>query len=151
VAVTGSRERFVPLLLEADESEPILRGYLDDGELFELRAEGRPVGVALLLRDDDVIEIKNIALTASERGRGLGRAAIEAIAAYASTRGARRLLVGTADVSAGAIAFYGACGFASAGIRPRFFDAYPHPVVEDGRVAHDMVLFERALMAGDDG
>jgi GNAT superfamily N-acetyltransferase len=151
VAVTGSREPFVPLLLEADESEQVLRGYLDDGELFELRAEGRPVGVALLLRDDDAVEIKNIALSASERGRGLGRAAIEAIAAYASTRGARRLLVGTADVSAGTIAFYGACGFASAGIRARFFDAYPHPVVEDGRVAHDMVLFERALLAGDDG
>ena len=141
----------MPLLLEADESEPVLRGYLDDGELFELRAEGRPVGVALLLRDGDAVEIKNIALGVSERGRGLGRAAIEAIAAYAATRGARRLLVGTADVSAGAIAFYGACGFRNAGVRDRFFDAYPHPVVEDGRVAHDMILFERTLTAGDDG
>ena len=49
------------------------------------------------------------------------------------------------------IAFYGACGFRNVGVRARFFDAYPHPVVEDGRVAHDMVLFERALTAGDDG
>ena len=149
--MTGSREPFVPLLLEADESEPVLRGYLDDGELFELRAEGRAVGVALLLRDDDAVEIKNIALGASERGRGLGRAAIVAIAAYAAERGARGLLVGTADVGAGAIACYGACGFRNAGVRVRFFDAYPHPVVEDGHVAHDMVLFERVLMAGDAG
>ena len=37
---------------------------------------------------------------------------------YAATRGARRLLVGTADVSADAIAFYGACGFPECG-RPR--------------------------------
>lgn len=151
MAVTASREPFVPLLLEADESEPVLRGYLDDGELFELRADGRAVGVALLLRDGDAVEIKNIALAASERGRGLGRAAIEAIATYAATRGARRLLVGTADVSVGTIAFYGACGFRDAGVRARFFDAYPQPVVEDGRVARDMVLFERALVAGNDG
>jgi ribosomal protein S18 acetylase RimI-like enzyme len=137
----------VPLLLEADESEPVLRGYLGQGELFELRAAGRPVGVVLLLREDDEVEIKNIAVRATERGRGVGRGAIEAIAGHAADVGARRLVVGTADVSTGTIAFYRACGFTPAGVRARFFDVYPSPIVEDGRVAHDMVLFERSLVA----
>src|SRR5207248_493709 len=34
--VEGSRELFLPLLLEADESEPIVRTYLEDGELFAI-------------------------------------------------------------------------------------------------------------------
>jgi GNAT superfamily N-acetyltransferase len=138
----------VPLLLEADESEPVLRAYLDEGELFELRADGRSVGVVLLLRERDAIEIMNIALREEERGRGFGRGALEAIADHAVGAGVRRLVVGTADVSAGTIAFYLACGFVRAGARVGFFDTYPRPVVEDGRVAHDMVLFERALDVG---
>lgn len=149
VPVAGSREPFVPVLLEADESEAVLRGYLDDGSLFELREAGRTIGVALLLRDGDAVEIKNIALYPGERGRGLGRGAIDAIAAHARADGARLLTVGTADASVGTIAFYRACGFRDAGTRAGFFDAYPEPVVEDGRVAHDMVLFERALDLDD--
>ena len=151
VPVVGVREPFVPLLLEADESEAVLRGYLADGDLFELREAGRTIGVALLLREGDMVEIKNIALEASERGRGLGRDAIDAIAAHARADGARVLTVGTADVSVGTIAFYRACGFRDAGVRAAFFDAYPEPVVEDGRVAHDMVLFQRALDPTDGG
>ena len=149
VQVAGSREPFVPLLLEADESEAVLRGYLESGGLFELREAGRAIGVVLLLDDGDAVEIKNIALRASERGRGAGRSAIDAIAAHAHAAGARLLTVGTADVSAGTIAFYRACGFHDAGVRAGFFDAYPEPVVEDGRVAHDMVLFERTLALED--
>ncbi|HTG47289.1 MAG TPA: GNAT family N-acetyltransferase, partial [Actinomycetota bacterium] len=67
---------------------------------------------------------------------------------HARASGAHRLVVGTADVSAGTIAFYRACGFADAGVRAGSFDVYPEPVVEGGRVAHDMVLFERRLDGG---
>ena len=149
--MTGSREPFVPLLLEADESEPVLRGYLDDGELFELRAEGRPVGVALLLRDGDAVEIKNIALARvgawprSRPGVDRGDRGVRDHRGRTPTprrhRGRQRRRRSRSTKRAGS---------ASAGVRARFFDAYPHPVVEDGRVAHDMVLFERALTAGDD-
>jgi ribosomal protein S18 acetylase RimI-like enzyme len=141
VRVRGERERFVPWLLEADESEPILRSYLDDGELYEVRGDHRAIGVCLLLSAGDEMEIKNIALDETARGRGNGRAAISEIAGLARSRGMRRLLVGTADTSAGTIAFYRRVGFHEAGIRHGFFDGYPEPVVEDGRVAHDMLLF----------
>ena len=150
--VDGDRGAFIPLLLEADESEPMVRGYLEDGELFELTADsGGPaaaeaVGVVLLtLTEPDALEIKNIALRAEHRGRGLGRAAIGAIAAEARSRGAGRLLVGTADSSVGTIAFYRACGFRDAGRLEGFFDTYPEPVIEDGVQAHGMILFEMSL------
>jgi ribosomal protein S18 acetylase RimI-like enzyme len=139
------REELVPLLLEADESEAVLRGYLYEGNLYRVLADGEPVGAVLLIPDGDGLEIKNIALVEDRRGRGLGRAAIEAIAALARATGADRLLVGTADSSNGTIAFYRRVGFRDAGRLVGFFDAYPEPVVEDGIVAHDMVRFEMKL------
>lgn len=139
------REPLVPLLLEADESEPVLRSYLHEGELYRIVAEGEEVGAVLLIRDDDGLEIKNIALAESRRGKGLGRASIEAVADLARRSGVARLLVGTADSGRGTIAFYRAVGFLDAGRIEGFFDAYPEPVIEDGITAHDMIRFEMPL------
>jgi ribosomal protein S18 acetylase RimI-like enzyme len=141
----ADREALVPLLLEADESEPVLRTYLDEGDLYRIVADGQEVGAVLLIAEGDGLEVKNIALAKAHRGRGLGRAAIDAVAALARDAGAARLLVGTADSSIGTIAFYRRVGFRDAGRLEGFFDAYPEPVVEDGVVAHDMVRFEMEL------
>jgi ribosomal protein S18 acetylase RimI-like enzyme len=145
----SDREALVPLLLEADESEEVLRSYLHDGELYRIVADGREVGAVLLIAEEDALEIKNIALAEPYRGRGLGRAAIEAVARHAADGGAARLLVGTADSSIGTIAFYRRVGFRDAGHIDGFFDAYPDPVVEDGITAHDMVRFEMDLRDRD--
>jgi ribosomal protein S18 acetylase RimI-like enzyme len=144
--VDGDRSGFLSLLLEADEAESVVRTYLNEGELCELLASGQPVGVVLLTSPEAAaIEIKNIAIGREYRGQGVGRAAIGRIAAHALARGAARLLVGTADSSAGTIAFYRACGFHDAGRLEGFFDRYPEPVVEDGVQAHDMIRFEMIL------
>lgn len=144
LAVEGDREPWVPLLLEADEPAA-LRRYLADGNLYEIRAEGSAAGVVLLIPDGATIEIKNLALAEGQRGRGIGRAAIERIAEIAREAGAERLLVGTSETSRGAITFYRSCGFVDAGRRVGFFDSYPEPVIDDGVQAHDMVLFTRTI------
>src|SRR5438045_8767951 len=97
--VEGSRESFLPLLLEADESEPIVRTYLDDGELLAIHTDGQVGGEMLLLRDGDEMEIKNIAVAQELRGRGLGRAAIELLPERASAPGIARLIVDAADAA----------------------------------------------------
>jgi ribosomal protein S18 acetylase RimI-like enzyme len=145
-SVDGDRAEFVPLLLEADESESVVRAYLNDGELLEIVANGQPVGVVLLTSPEPAaIEIKNIAIGREYRSQGIGRAAIGCLAARARGCGADRLLVGTADSSSGTIAFYRACGFLDAGRIDGFFDTYPDPVVENGVQAHDMVRFQIIL------
>jgi ribosomal protein S18 acetylase RimI-like enzyme len=142
----SDREAVVPLLLQADESEPVLRSYLHDGDLYRVVADdGGSIGAVLLVRDGDAVEIKNIALEPSARGSGLGRATVDAVAELARRSGASRLLVGTADSSLGTIAFYRAVGFRDAGRIQGFFDGYPEPVVEDGITAHDMIRFEMDL------
>ena len=144
VDVAGDRQVWVPWLVEADEEIP-LRGYLDEGELLEVRAEGTTVGVVLLLHDGSTTEIKNLVIAEGHRRSGFGRAAVEAIVERAAGAGVERVIVGTAETSHAAIAFYRACGFADGGRRLGFFDAYPEPIVEDGVQAHDMVTFERVL------
>jgi putative acetyltransferase len=145
--VEGDRSAFVPLLLEADEAESILRTYLHHGDLLELLAPGaQRVGVVLLISPEPaVIEIKNIVISRAYRGQGLGRTAMRRIATHARARGAVSLLVGTADASTRTIAFYRACGFSDAGRIKGFFDRYPAPVIEDGLHAHDMLRFEMRL------
>jgi GNAT superfamily N-acetyltransferase len=75
----SDRERYVPILLEADESEPVLRGYLHEGDLYEIVSDEGPIGAILLIPEDDGLEIKNVAIVEAYRGRGLGRATIEAV------------------------------------------------------------------------
>lgn len=141
------REALIPLLLEADGSETVLRTYLHEGDLYRIVADGEEVGAVLLIREEDDLEIKNLALAEAHRDRGLGRATVEAVATLARRAGVSRLLVGTADSSVGTVAFYRRVGFLDAGRIEGFFDAYPEPVVEDGIVAHDMVRFEMPLSA----
>ena len=139
------RERHLPLLLEADDAEEHIRGYLDRGQLFEIREADTLIGVAVLVDDGDAVEIWNIALSEEHRGRGSGRRAIELIAGRCRQNGASRLTVGTSDCSLGTIAFYSKVGFRFAGVRKGYFDDYPVAVVENGIRARDMVMFEMEL------
>ena len=139
------RERHLPLLLEADDAEEHMRGYLDRGELLEIHDAEGMIGVVVLVREADEVEIWNIALAADRRGHGLGRAAIRAIADRSTRAGASRLIVGTSDCSLGTIAFYRKAGFRFAGVRDGYFDTYPIVVVENGIRARDMVMFQMAL------
>lgn len=143
--VDGDRTAWLPLLLEADESETIVRSYLNDGDLFTIRSQGEDVGVVLLIRDDDAMEIKNIAIDATHRGQGIGRDAIGRIADRSREAGARSLVVGTANSGIGALRFYQRSGFRIDSIRAGFFDSYPEPIWEDGIRARDMVMFRMSL------
>jgi GNAT superfamily N-acetyltransferase len=143
--VLEDRQRLLPLLLLADESETIVRSYIDRGTLFAIRDDGADIGVLLLVHEGDAVEVKNLALTEGSRGQGLGRLAMTFAARWAREAGADRLTVGTADSSLGAIRFYEKAGFRRAGVRRGFFDAYPEPVWEDGIRARDMIMFELPL------
>ena len=145
VEVVGDREPYLGLLLEADDNEEVVRAYMDEGLLFEIRDDDRSVGQVLVVREDDAVEIKSIALYPSERGRGIGPKAIAEVVRRARGERAAKVIVGTADVAGDTIAFYRRCGFRDAGVREGFFDAYPEPVIVDGVQAHDMVMLEMGL------
>jgi ribosomal protein S18 acetylase RimI-like enzyme len=141
-------DRHLELLHEADDADEHLHSYLDRGELFEIHDSDEMIGVTVLVREGDEVEIWNIALAEEARGRGLGRAAIEAIAQrWRGDNDVSRLTVGTSDCSLGTIAFYRTVGFRFDGVRKDYFDHYPVEVVENGIRARDMVMFEMDLTA----
>ncbi|MEG0381343.1 MAG: hypothetical protein RR603_06560, partial [Kurthia sp.] len=64
----GAREKFLDLLIIADEDESIVRGYMNDGRLFEINEEQQRVGVIQVIDQGSYTEIKNIAITSRARG-----------------------------------------------------------------------------------
>lgn len=79
----------------------------------------RPVGTVTLLHHDDLAEdeqgIVAMWVSASARGRGVGRALVEAALAEARARGARRVLLDVADDNGPARALYERAGFRPTG------------------------------------
>src|SRR5215213_5817819 len=99
-----SREPYVPLLLLADEPEP-LRTYLNDGDLYVLQdAAGTALGVALVLpwRDEaTTAELKAVAVDASTHNRGLGQRMLRGVLDDLRSRGHSRVVVGTSNAGIG--------------------------------------------------
>jgi GNAT superfamily N-acetyltransferase len=143
--VPEDRQRLLPLLLLADESETIVGSYIDRGTLFAIRDGEADLGALLLIHEGDAVEVKNLAVAEGSRGQGIGRLAVAFAGRWAREAGATRLTVGTADSSLDAIRFYQKAGFRRSGVRRESFDAYPEPIWEDGIRARDMIMFELPL------
>ncbi len=141
-----NRNGYMSYLLLADESEDIINGYINEGELYVIQFDNKEVGVVLFTFPSfDTVEIKNIAITEIARGHGIGKQAIQQAVHIFSKRHYARLIVGTANSSLGNLAFYQKVGFRFYEIRRDFFINYPSPVFENGLQALDMVVFERTL------
>lgn len=145
--VRRGKERFLPLLLEGDESERMIRRYLGRAELYVCRRGffGRPVAVCAVTDEGGgVFEVKNLAVDAGFRGRGVGRRMLAAVAWRYRRRGAW-LTLGTGETPS-TLAFYRSCGFREYGRREGFFtDNYDRPIVEEGVVLRDMILLRKRL------
>ena len=151
VAASGDREPYVPLLLLADEPEP-LRGYLQTGDLYVLEDdEATPMGVTLVVphRDGtDTVELKAVAIAADQHNRGLGQRMLALVMGELRERGARRVIVGTSNAGIGQIAFYQKAGFRLLRIERDYFTperGYDPDERENGLPHRDMVWFDLDL------
>jgi putative acetyltransferase len=88
---------------------------VDDGvTFFSARQDGRLVGIAALKRlDQSHAELKSMHTREAERGRGIGRALVEYILAFARAEGYRQvsLETGATDEFVAARALYARSGF----------------------------------------
>lgn len=140
------KEKYKDFLLMADESEEVVNQYISRGEMFSLQFEKKIVGVILFMEESpEIIELKNIAILPSYRGKGFGKEAIKSACLFYRKKSYRKMLVGTANSSIDNIAFYQKCGFKIVGIRKDFFIRYPEPIFENGIQAIDMLMFEKEL------
>jgi ribosomal protein S18 acetylase RimI-like enzyme len=144
------RDTYLPLLHLADDSEAQIRGYYQQGDLYVVDDEaGAPLGVVLAVPiPDGSVELKAVAVDASRHNQGFGRRMLAAVLDNLRQWGVRSVVVGTANSSIGALAFYQKVGFRLARIERDFFTperGYPDGLAEHGIPLRDLVWLELAL------
>ncbi|RWZ58784.1 GNAT family N-acetyltransferase [Halobacillus fulvus] len=140
------REKYLPLLLLADEDEQIVRSYLYEGELYALTTDDQTVAAALFtFPEDHTVEIKNIAVEDTHRGQGYGKKVITWAFDHFKNKGYEKMIVGTSNSSIDNLIFYQKVGFRFSDIKKGYFLSYPEPFYEHGIRGFDMIIFEKFL------
>jgi len=143
----GSRERFLPLLLLADESGQQVRSYMESGDLYSYSlGDGTVVGMILAIAlEPGVIELKAVAVEPEHQEQGIGKRMLADVLTELRTRGYKRVIVGTANAAIGQLAYYQKAGFRLLRIERDFFSparGYPEIMVDHGIQLRDMVWME---------
>lgn len=135
------QERHLPLLITADPDTNMVECYIRESTVYEFADGEKLLGIAAVMRiNHTAFEIKNIAIDVNAQRRGIGSKIIKYI--IKNTR-PFRLLVGTADVSSEALAFYERNGFKPCDVIKSFFiENYSEPVFDNGRLCKDMIILE---------
>jgi len=137
------------LLLWADETIEAIEKYIYNSDVYVVKKKGdsRPIAVFALYRVSDTqIEIKNIAVLESLRGRGIGSYLLDEIRRMAETAKYKSIIVGTPDCSLKQILFYEKNGFTKYDVIKDFFvKNYSEPIIENGVMLRDMVMLKLDL------
>jgi ribosomal protein S18 acetylase RimI-like enzyme len=140
-----AKEKFMDLLLLADEQESVIETYLDRGELYALYDDGELRAVSVVTDEGDgVFELQNIAVRTSSQRRGYGKKMVEHILGEYSGKG-RQMIVGTGD-SPVTVPFYESCGFKfQRRVKNYIAEHYDHPIFENGVRLLDKVFLAKSL------
>ena len=142
--IKSDKNKYMDLLLLADEQEDMIDRYLDRGTMYILDDDGVKAECVVTEEADGILEIKNIATNPKYQRNGYGKKLLDFLVEKYSGRYAV-LQVGTGD-SPLTIPFYEKCGFRRSHIVKNFFpDHYDHPIYEDGVQLVDMVYLQREL------
>ena len=143
--VVVGKKRYLDLLLLADEQESMIDRYLERGDMFVLRRDGRVVAECVVTREaEDVCEVKNIATVPLWQRTGCGRKLLAFVEEFYRDV-CRVIFVGTGD-SPVTLGFYENCGFRYSHRIANFFtDHYDSPIFEEGRQLVDMIYLKKEL------
>ena len=143
--INENNKEYLELLLLADEQESMIDRYLERGEMYVLYDAGEVRAVCVVTQENDqILELKNLAVKPQCQRRGYGRKMIQFLCE--KYRGKKAILqVGTGD-SPATLPFYERCGFTQSHRIPGFFvDNYDHPIIECGKQLVDMVYLKQFL------
>ena len=147
---TGPHGELRALFEEAEDSAVQLDGYIEAGEVLVAIEADRVVGHLQLVdaADGRASEVKNMALVESHRGRGIGRALIEAAVDRVRAQRRTTLVVATASADTGNLRFYQRVGFRMRSVeRDAFTPAggYGPSTTIDGIALRDRVWLDREI------
>ncbi len=135
------------LLLLADPDRKLLEQYLINSWIFVLEQIETIMGVCVLQNiDNQIVEIKNIAIDENYQNKGFGKFLLENTFEIAKTKGFEKIRIGTANSSIGQIYLYQKMGFDMKEIRKNFFvENYENSIFEHNLQAKHMIVFEKNL------
>ena len=140
--IIENKEKYMDLLLLADEQENMIKKYLDKGEMFALFDDELTKVCVVVEESNGIFEIKNIATYEKYQGKGYGKYLINYIFDFYKNRG-KIMYVGTGE-SPLTLPFYEKLGFKySHRIKNFFIDNYNHPMYECGIQLRDMVYLKK--------
>lgn len=136
------KEKYIDLLLLADEQESMIEKYLDRGEMYVLDDNGVKAEIVVCDEGGGILEIKNLAVYPQFQCKGYGKKLIDFVCErYKNNFSTVR--VGTGD-SPLTVPFYEKCGFKRSHTVKNFFtDNYDHPIFENGKQLVDMIYFTK--------
>ena len=129
------------LLLMADPSEEVVKGYLDRGCTYVMEDNNQVIGAYVLLPTrPKTMELVNIAIAEEFEGKGIGKKLVNDAIRQAKDKGYITLEVGTGNSSISQLAFYQKCGFRITGVDKDFFTKhYNEKIIENGIHCIDMI------------
>ncbi len=147
---TRPRSELRRLFQEAEDSAQELNAYIYAGEVLVAITGDRVVGHLQLIDSpaDGASEIKNMAVEATYRGRGIGRMLVEAAIDLARARDQSTVTVATASADTGNLRFYQRLGFRMRTIERDAFTpivGYPAGLMIDGIRLQDRVWLDLQL------
>ncbi len=145
IKINENKENFIDILLIGDESEDMIKKYLDSSNLFALYDNNILTSICACLKiDNKTIEIKNIATYPQYQKRGYGSKLLEFIFnRYKNI--AKVIILGTGE-NEKTLNFYKKRGFIETHkVKNFFIDNYPNPIYEDGRRLKDMIYLKKYL------
>lgn len=121
-----AQERDIPAIEELsahaesqfDVRAELLRSY---ARLWVVREQGRAVAFLLVWQTADELQLLDVVVGSEHRRRGLGRALLETLAAFAREVSATQILLEVRKSNAPALALYRSFGFEVSGERPSYY------------------------------
>ena len=149
---SGDRDGLRPLFELAEDSAAELDSYIGAGRVLVARSGSEVIGHLQLTGTGDPgqAEIKNMAVTESRQGQGIGRRLVQAAVDLVAAEAVTTLLVATAAADIGNLRFYQRQGFRMRSVeRDAFTPAtgYPAGLLIDGIELRDRVWLDRAVSA----
>lgn len=130
------------LLLLADESSVVIETYIHKCDVFGMYSNSILIGVMAIQKiDDNAIELKNMAISPKQQGKGFGSRALKWMELNFQKQGHHTVYLGTGDKSVQALLFYQKSGYEVHSIRKDFFrKIYPNPIIENGLELKHMIV-----------
>jgi ribosomal protein S18 acetylase RimI-like enzyme len=135
------------LLLDADPSMEVISTYLGLSEIYVALLKDKIIGTFVLYPvDQEILEVKNIAVLEGLQRRGIGKLLLKNATEIALARGARKLDIATSNASFEALSLYQKTGFDIDLVKKNFItENYPEPLFDNGIQCRHMIVLTKYL------